>query len=526
MPKYTIISFCFGNYDILREPSKIDPNAEYIFVTDKEIPSKHWKVVVDPKLTDRDPIYASYYVRHHPFEYASTYIAVVIDASIHLNDSIADIVSTFDESKSDYSVMCSVYKSDEHKLEYWQKVKKTKPNRISDEDIEILPKFIKKMNQENWRGAIGQAFVIYRNTPIMRRFSKHVWRYLMALGHAGKPNRIDEIVIHKLLAQYADRLKLFILSMQIIQSAYMTYYDHFNYTPIIKYNNYDQYFYLCNRPVYPHRFDKRILFPTSYKYKTEAMLLTKYLNPDDLNEWLNHHLNVCKFDRIHVFDNESSYDVKSICSEYGDRVTYELIEGQAYQYRLYDSYIECRSNAEWIMPLDDDEYLDIGDFDSIYDGIMYYRNKFPHMDMLAIRWKHLFPKKFKEERTGKVLDYCTEENPELAKKFMWLGDGTVKTVVRRYGKIHYEETWENPCGGHVPKNSVFMGALLCDGRNIQGVGIPDCPYALNDERMRIIHCRYKGPSDYAGKMSTAMTVSDSVQRKKKWQFDEILPNLC
>lgn len=522
---YTVLSFCFGNYDILREPRITDPDAEYIFVSDKEIPSKHWKVVVDPKLADKDPIHASYYVRHHPFEYASTDIAAVIDASIQLNDSIADIISSFDESNADYSVLCSVYRSDEHKLDFWKKVKKTKPTRISDEDLEILPKFIKKMNQENWRGAIGQAFVIYRKTPAMHRFSKHVWRYLMALGHEGKPNRIDEIVIHKLLPRYEDTLKLFILSMQVIQSTYMTYFSHFSQIPIVKYNNYDQYFYLCNRPVYPHRFDKRILFPTSYKYKTEAMLLTKYLNPDDLREWLDHHLNVCKFDRIHVFDNESDYDVRKICADYGDRVTYELIEGQTYQYRLYDSYIECRSNAEWIMPLDDDEYLDIGDFDSIYDGVMYYRNKFPHMDMLAIRWKHLFPKKFKEERTGKVLDYCTEENPELAKKFMWLGDGTVKTVVRRYGKIHYEETWENPCGGHVPKNSVFIGALLCDGRNIQGCGIPNCPDELDDERMRIIHCRYKGPTDYAEKMSTAMTVSDSVARKKRWQFDTILPSL-
>jgi len=72
---------------------------------------------------------------------------------------------------------------------------------------------------------------------------------------------------------------------------------------------------------------------------------------------------------------------------------------------------------------------------------------------------------------------------------------------------------------------VFLGALLPDGRNIQGVGIPKCPYKLYDERMRILHCRYKGPKDYAAKMSTAMTVSDSVQRKKSWQFDEILPTL-
>ena len=521
MKRYTVLSYCFGNYDILREPDKMDPEAEYVYVTDREIQSRNWKVIVDPGLSAKDPLYASYYVRHHPFEFAATPIVVTVDSSIRIHDSLADIVDAFDASGSDYSVLCANYRTDEHKISEW--LKRT-PARVSKHDVSALYALIKKFEQEKWKGAIGQAFNIYRDTPAMRRFSRHVWRYLLALGENGKPVRIDEIVVHKLLARYAE-LKVFITSLQVIQSTYMTYCGHFTQTPVLPYSNYDQYYYLCNRPVYPHRFDKCIRFPISYRYRTEAMLLTKYLNADDLREWLGHHLDICKFDRIHVFDNESNYDVKAICAEYGNRVTYELIEGQAYQYRLYDSYIECRSNAEWIMPLDDDEYLDIGDFHSIYDGVMYYRDKFPHMDMLAIRWKHMFPKRFKEERTGKVLDYCTEENPELARKFMWLGDGTVKTIVRRYGRIHYEETWENPCGGHVPKNSVFLGALLPDGRNVQGVGIPDCPDTLEDERMRILHCRYKGPSDYATKMATAMTVSDSVQRKKKWKFDEILPTL-
>ena len=75
MPKYTIISYCFGNYDILREPEHVDPDAEYVYVTDKEIPSKNWKVIVDPVLSKKDPLYATYYVRHHPFEFASTPIA-------------------------------------------------------------------------------------------------------------------------------------------------------------------------------------------------------------------------------------------------------------------------------------------------------------------------------------------------------------------------------------------------------------------------------------------------------------------
>jgi hypothetical protein len=307
----------------------------------------------------------------------------------------------------------------------------------------------------------------------------------------------------------------------------MTYCVHDKDIPVALYSNYDQYYYLCNKPVYPHRFDKRINYPTEYRCNTEAMLLTKYLNPADLVEWIDWHLFKVKFDRIHVFDNESDYDVKSICDRYRDRVSYERIEGHARQYRLYDGYINDRSSAEWVMPIDDDEYLDIGDFPTVNDAIMYYFHKFPHLDMLGVRWKHMFPEHFNTERTGKVLEYCTTENPELAKTFMHLGDGTIKTIVRRCGLIHYEETWENPAGGHVPKHSCFYGALMCDGSTVTGCGIANCPEELEDERIRLLHCRYKGKSDWNKKYveNTAVTVSDATERSKKFRFSNILPKL-
>ena len=531
MKTYTIISFCFGDYDILREPKIVDPHAEYIFVSDKAIPSKHWKVIVDTNLKDKDPLYASYYVRHHPFEYANTDIVAVLDASIQLNDSINDIVTAFDESGADYSILETIYHSDEHKLAFWKKVKQSKPDRISDEDLATLYKFIKKMGQENWRGAIGQAFVLYRKTPIMQRFSKHVWRYLMALGHDGKPNRIDEIIIHKLLVKYPD-INLFILSMQVIQSTYMTYYAHFTYTPVQHYDNYDQYFYLCNHPVSPIRFDKAISYPKSYRFKTEAILLTKYLNALDMVEWIDHHMNVVKFDHLHVFDNTSNSDIKRVCDTYnevyGDKISYQKVYGHPRQYRLYDAYINNISDAEWVMPIDDDEYLDIGYFDSVYDAIKYYDNKLPHMMVLGVRWKHLFPKKFHSERSEAVLAYCTEEYPELAKSFMHLGDTTIKCLVKRYGSVHYEETWENPAGGHVPKHTCFYGAVMCDGRAVLGCGIPNCPDSLEDEKIRLIHCRYKGYSDWMSKYhgeTQFTTVSDSTEKARKFQFDDLLPNL-
>ena len=521
MKKYTILSFCFNDYDKIREPLIIDQNAEYIYVTDHKIETKNWKVIIDPKLVNKNPIYSSYYVRYHPFEYVNTDVVMIVDASVQIKDSLNPIYEEFENKSCDYAPILTDYPNDESKINYW-----IKNRNLNDIDqIKKIKTFIKYMSQENYKGAIGEAFIIAKNTPITKRFQKHVWRYLLALGNYGVPNRLDEIVGHKVLRLYLKKLKLFIISIQIIQSSYMTYCTHLKDLPIPTYNNYDQYYYLCNIPVYPIRFDKNINFPRTYKYKTEAILLTKYLNKNDLVEWLDWHLNKCKFEHIQVFDNESNFDVKSICEKY-QNVDYELVTGEARQYKIYNDYIENHSKAKWIMPIDDDEYLTFSsEFNSIYEAITYYENKFPHLNMLAIRWKHLFPKKFHTERTGKVLDYCTEENPELAKTFMHLGDGTVKTIFKRYGKIYYEETCENPAGGHVPKNSTFYGALLSDGRTVTGCGILEAPKELNDEKIRLIHCRYKGYSEYKNKMNEVITVSDKTHKKKHWKFDEILETL-
>ena len=139
--------------------------------------------------------------------------------------------------------------------------------------------------------------------------------------------------------------------------------------------------------------------------------------------------------------------------------------------------------------------------------------------------KVLVIKRFHTERTEKVLDYCVVENPKLAETFMHLGDRTVKTIVKNYGLIHYEETKENPSGGHVPKNSTFLGSLLYNGENVQGCGTNKIPTDTTDEKIRLIHCRYKGYTEYLNKMKVCKTISDETHKDKHWNFDLILDYL-
>ena len=248
-PNYTVISFNFGDYDILREPKVVDPNAEYVYVTDRPTESSRWKVIVDPKLANKNPIYAAYYVRYNSFRYASTKNVILLDSSVQVNDSLAPIAEEC--FAHDYTVMLTNYRTDEDKLEYWMK------NRNMDrgEADRVMP-FLKKTHTEKQKGSIGRAFTAMRDTPAVRRFNRHVWRYLIALGQYGIPNRMDEVVAHKLLGRYLDRIDIFYVSIQIVQSTFLTYCKHRSLnTPIPMYNNYDQYYYCCGKPVSPIRFD-------------------------------------------------------------------------------------------------------------------------------------------------------------------------------------------------------------------------------------------------------------------------------
>ena len=100
------------------------------------------------------------------------------------------------------------------------------------------------------------------------------------------------------------------------------------------------------------------------KYNSEVILLTKNDHIDELECWIEWHSNVVKFDHIVVLDNESTIDAKQICDKLNktnnNKIEYCRIEGWPDQYKLYNDYIN-KSQSQWILTIDDDEYLYIGD---------------------------------------------------------------------------------------------------------------------------------------------------------------------
>lgn len=216
-----------------------------------------------------------------------------------------------------------------------------------------------------------------------------------------------------------------------------------------------------------------------------VLLLTRYFQRQaDFDEWVQHHLSL-GFSHVHVFDNGTRFDLESACKKYGDNVSYEKVDGHVCQYLLYERYIKgC--DAEYVMPIDDDEYLSLGPFKSI-DELMEYFGK---PDCFGFRWKYMFPRRFDEVRSVPVLEYCTVDDRAAARFFY--GNSAIKCIVKCSEFVRYMDSSESIRRNHIPVTKQDAGALLWDGRRTTSQNVCD----MIDEPVRLIHCPYKGHDEF------------------------------
>lgn len=253
----------------------------------------------------------------------------------------------------------------------------------------------------------------------------------------------------------------------------------------------------------------------------DAILLTKYFwDAADFDEWMDWHLNNCQFSHVYVIDNNNRFNLHEETLKYGDKISYEYLDGIPVQADVYNKYINSISKADYVMPIDDDEYVELSGFDTISDAISYYQAKY-NPSVLAVRWKTLFPSCLSDERTGKVMDYCTTTNPQWTSYFSPRLDYVFKCIVRRDCNPRYMNRSEHLArfGTHIPCVNGQVLATLQDG-NETSFQFVDAP--ISDEHIRLRHCRYKGPSEYKEKCKTWMTISDTTHRKRYYRFNELV----
>lgn len=235
-------------------------------------------------------------------------------------------------------------------------------------------------------------------------------------------------------------------------------------------------------------------------YLSEVILLTKSYNLQDFKDWLHWHLDVVRFDHVHIFDNESPVDIKTVCESYGEKVSYELVKGWPNQYALYNRYINNESKAWWVLPIDDDEYLWMKNFTDVNDMLLDYYEKWPDMLKLSIRWKNMFPENPLASREKiSLMDFCKNSNERWA-SYMPAGNKPVKTFLKTTRR------WTHTIkDGHNPNLSIQ--SYLCNGNKIKG-NLYNGPDTDND--LKLLHFQYKSKDEWINKCRTRF---DAVNKK-------------
>ena len=251
-------------------------------------------------------------------------------------------------------------------------------------------------------------------------------------------------------------------------------------------------------------------------YLTEVVLLTKSYNLQDFKDWLHWHLDIVGFNHAHIFDNESSVDIKTVCEEYGDRVSYELIKGWPDQYNLYNRYINNESKAWWVLPIDDDEFLYVGEKyeHNVNSLLLTLQEKWPEMDKLSIGWRNMFPMEFTEDRGDKsLIENATGWSNEVCRKIypLWRQDNRWFKTITKTSKKWY---WGIPYnGGHNPSlGKIKTYSWLIDGRKSN----EDCVSPVcNTDDLFIAHFQYKSNKEWIMKCTQRISAANKSFNKNK-----------
>ena len=90
------------------------------------------------------------------------------------------------------------------------------------------------------------------------------------------------------------------------------------------------------------------------KYYSEIICITNCTDESHLHEWLYWHINIIKIEHLVLIDNTPDGKLEIIAKKFN--VSYKNITGILSQCDIYNDYVN-NSEAEWVLPIDDDEYL-------------------------------------------------------------------------------------------------------------------------------------------------------------------------
>ena len=226
MYKYSVLIYNFNNYEIMREPREIDPECEYIYVTDNpdlQKQTKVWKIVVDKDLDGLSVFDKCYKVRFNLFKYCSTDTCIYLDGSVQIYKSLRKFYNDFMSSGNELGLIIHPLRfSIPREYEIWKQFR-----RYPEKQAEKCMKAMQAMGYDlNYKGLYEMTVRIVKNTPRNKLIDESCYNLLKKLGTKDCIERLDQTVYSCLMNLAFSDTKVFPMSEQIIHSDYMKWCIH------------------------------------------------------------------------------------------------------------------------------------------------------------------------------------------------------------------------------------------------------------------------------------------------------------
>lgn len=215
----------FNDYEIMREPEEIDPECEYIYVTDNhkmQEQTKVWKVIVDKDLEGLSTFDKCYSVRFNLFKYATAPVCIYMDGSFQIHKSLRKIYEDFMKSGSDLGLHIH-YNRVDLLSEYNAWV--LERNYPFSQYLKCLNFIYEAGYDFTYRGLYECSFRICKNTELNKEIDTKVFQTLKNLG-TDCIERLDQPIYCFILNKYYSSTKIFPISPCWFFTEYLNHCAH------------------------------------------------------------------------------------------------------------------------------------------------------------------------------------------------------------------------------------------------------------------------------------------------------------
>lgn len=224
MKKYTVLTQIFNNYEFVREVKELDPDAEYLLVTDDPtLTSTTWKVIYDEHFAKLPKNEKLYYVKYHNFEFANTDTCIYVDGSIQIDKSLRKLYDDFIASNSFMAAIMHpcIYTFDREVLTW------IKNKRYTYDDGKKFFQFLSNTRYDiNYKSYFQTSCTIRTKSYDQKIFDSLVYNFILMNSTAEKWFTIDQLYFAYVLNTWYNETKIFLMHPQIIESNYMHRCEH------------------------------------------------------------------------------------------------------------------------------------------------------------------------------------------------------------------------------------------------------------------------------------------------------------